>query len=574
MRACLQKVPLLTRTACQLVFFTANTPANLPPKHPHASHSAQGEEAAHVADELELLAEFEISAGVNKDEGGDKSFQKQTPHPTMAPLNMTRPPTAQLLYRANRLLNCAWSPVLSPEDEKPFLPDLNIQYNLQGFVFASNAYKQQQQRQQQQQEQAKRLGQHKHVHKHTPAPTPAPTPLPYDQEEVYRIRGRYPYVRYFSFTVYDSGLQSVTTLHDKQIQPSWGKNPFNDLSTTEADMGSYEIYLTKDGKRGYPNEMAALPPGSTSVYAFLALRLQLLDPRAGRDRSGKNREWGYVDMPVVEILNHKNGRWEVVRRCSDEFQAKEEDFIENLDLSFNRWWPSKLNLGADCNATEFSLFDPDRNPIIRRGVAVRNANENYIFWCMPKEITEKQYVVRIIGKLPQTPYGLFDQIRVADTADYDSRYVSFTTADATPLYPSYDTISDTDIRSHYTGDPIGGDWDRQYNLVAATDVELAKKCGLYDGHKDVLIHFTRPPALPHPPHTPAIVMRELLPRDGEERAGSEGVASASLRNECVGPDGKLICDPADAAKVLLKEFYPRVEVWSCNQNTHKPVRLH
>eukprot|EP00624_Nannochloropsis_granulata_P004580 evm.model.NODE_32902_length_36922_cov_39.382481.3 len=485
-------------------------PFHVNPSHAiNTAHSAQGGDAAPAADEL---AEFEIPASVNENEDADKAFKTQILHPTMVPLNVARPPTAQLLYRADRLSNCAWSPVLSPQDEKPFLPDMNIQYNVQGFVFASNAYKQQQQRQQQQQQQ-------------------------------------------------------------QQIRPSSGKNPFNDLTTTEADIGSYEIYLTKDGKRGYPNELAALPPGSTSVYALLVLRLQMLDPREGGDRSGRNREWGYVNMPVVEILNHKNGRWEVVRNCSDEFQAQEKDFIENLNVGFSRRWPSQLHLGADCNATDFSLFDPDQNPIIRRGVAVRNNNENYIFWCMPKEITQKQYVVRISGKLPQTAYGLFDQIRVADTADYDSRYVSFTTADATPLYPSYDTVSDTDIRSHYTGDPTGGNWDRQYNLVVATDVELAKKCGLYDGHNDVLIHFTRPPTLPHPPHTLAIVMRELLPQDGQEHVSTEGVASVSLRNECVGPDGKLICNPIKAAKVLLKDFYPRVEVWSCNQETRTPVRL-
>jgi len=32
----------------------------------------------------------------------------------------------------------------------------------------------------------------------------------------------------------------------------------------------------------------------------------------------------------------------------------------------------RLQLGSDCNATEFSLFDAERNPIIRRAVAVRN----------------------------------------------------------------------------------------------------------------------------------------------------------------------------------------------------------
>lgn len=62
--------------------------------------------------------------------------------------------------------------------------------------------------------------------------------------------------------------------------------------------------------------------------------------------------------------------------------------------------PRHLQLGSSCNATEFSLFDPDRNPIIRRAVAVRNANENYIFWCMPKEITEPRYVCKCLSMVP------------------------------------------------------------------------------------------------------------------------------------------------------------------------------
>lgn len=32
----------------------------------------------------------------------------------------------------------------------------------------------------------------------------------------------------------------------------------------------------------------------------------------------------------------------------------------------------QLTLGSDCNATQFSLFDAERNPVIRRAVAVRN----------------------------------------------------------------------------------------------------------------------------------------------------------------------------------------------------------
>lgn len=84
----------------------------------------------------------------------------------------------------------------------------------------------------------------------------------------------------------------------------------------------------------------------------------------------------------------------------------------------------RLQLGADCNATQFSLFDAERNPIIRRAVAVRNDEENYIFWCMPHEVlADKQYVVKITGLLPRTPYGLYDELRVSESWTYEARCV-------------------------------------------------------------------------------------------------------------------------------------------------------
>lgn len=154
-------------------------------------------------------------------------------------------------------------------------------------------------------------------------------------------------------------------------------------------------------------------------------------------------------------------------------------------------------------------------------------------------------------------------------------YVSFTSADAAPLYPSYQTLHDTAIRAHYTASSTGEGWDRRYTIIAAVDPDMAQRCGLYNPEQDLLLKFTRPP-LPSPPHNPAIVMRELLPSGGAMRHDEEmvvdgqvvereGVASVNLRNECVGPDGTLVCDPTTAARSELREWYPTVEVYSCQQ---------
>ena len=43
---------------------------------------------------------------------------------------------------------------------------------------------------------------------------------------------------------------------------------------------------------------------------------------------------------------------------------------------------------------------------------------------MPREVlADKQYVVKITGLLPRTPYGLYDEIRVSEPSKYDARYV-------------------------------------------------------------------------------------------------------------------------------------------------------
>jgi hypothetical protein len=44
--------------------------------------------------------------------------------------------------------------------------------------------------------------------------------------------------------------------------------------------------------------------------------------------------------------------------------------------------------------------------------------------CMPQELMEQEnYVLRIRGLLPNTPNGLFDEVRVAETFRYDMRCV-------------------------------------------------------------------------------------------------------------------------------------------------------
>jgi len=174
--------------------------------------------------------------------------------------------------KADEALGCAW-PVSLPEgSESPFLPDLHTTYQGLALRFSSN-----------------RNGS---ITKGKP-------------DEVYRIRARYPLVRYFSFQSYDLRGQNVQEILDADIKPSSGKNPFSDRSfQSPFDIGTYEVIITKYGGEGYRNEIAALAKGSQSITSLVILRLLAHDPQPGHG----DAKWGNVDAPIVELFDPTTGR--------------------------------------------------------------------------------------------------------------------------------------------------------------------------------------------------------------------------------------------------------------------------
>jgi hypothetical protein len=78
------------------------------------------------------------------------------------------------------------------------------------------------------------------------------------------------------------------------------------------------------------------------------------------------------------------GQWDQVKACTPELQAFEERTINAVTVGTSNWWPQRGNLGMGCNTTQFSLFNPMSNALIRSTVRVRSREENYLFWCMPQ----------------------------------------------------------------------------------------------------------------------------------------------------------------------------------------------
>jgi hypothetical protein len=73
-------------------------------------------------------------------------------------------------------------------------------------------------------------------------------------------------------------------------------------------------------------------------------------------------------------------------------------------------------------------------------------------------------------------YGCHPHRSTPPPLQHTRRFVSFTSIDATPLFPSYQTLADADIRAFYA--PSRPAWDGRYSLVGAIDPKTARACGL------------------------------------------------------------------------------------------------
>jgi hypothetical protein len=97
-------------------------------------------------------------------------------------------------------------------------------------------------------------------------------------DDAMRIIGDYQPVLYSSLQLYSNplGQEAATTLRDVDIIPRSGKNPFKDPTATPEEVGSFEIWYTRTGNHGLPNEQKA----NITVFGMLVYRLYKATPEA------------------------------------------------------------------------------------------------------------------------------------------------------------------------------------------------------------------------------------------------------------------------------------------------------
>jgi hypothetical protein len=153
------------------------------------------------------------------------------------------------------------------------------------------------------------------------------------------------------------------------------------------------------------------------------------------------------------------------------------------------------------------------------------------------------------------------------------RYFSYSSGDAVFPFPTYETISDRDINNFYYS-RRGGKWDRRYTLISTKNPELATMCGLYDPTSTMLLDFEREPL--GEVRSPSIVLRNLLPRSAAYLSqGQNAYENVDLRSRLgVARNGGDTGDLEAQAEALAGQFYPHVEIFSCDPATGHLVQLY
>ncbi len=115
------------------------------------------------------------------------------------------------------------------------------------------------------------------------------------------IEGEFPDSRYFSVQSYDETFSTVASLQDADVEAHEGINSFAKKTPLQIRDGKYKIVLSKDGKRGFPNELPmSVGNFSSNSLGFVIFRLYGVDPET-KNKDAKLTKWGGKQPPTISL---------------------------------------------------------------------------------------------------------------------------------------------------------------------------------------------------------------------------------------------------------------------------------
>ncbi|KAM3568890.1 hypothetical protein VYU27_008995, partial [Nannochloropsis oceanica] len=391
------------------------------------------------------------------------------------------------------------------------------------------------------------------------------------------VSAAFPKVIYFSYQSYTLRGLPLTSLSDRHIWPSSGKNPYRE-EAREDEMGTYDIHVTREGNKGWANEVRGLREdrtnGTRTPYTRVVDFLENLSILMLRFYTPEQPPsvWGGVAPPVITYSDDDGKNWTELKPCTDATRYLFNKAMKQIGWSgyelhdlflHSQWYRLRscdlLGVPEADTPTLLPSINLD-GPGSASYVPYANYDSSYLHWCTDGRQLGKDFVMVIEGTAPLTATGLFEGTRqVWNVSSYSVRYWGFAAADIFLPGPTYSSITATEMEAFYGGEG----WDRRYKILGARSREVAKACGL-DDPGALLLPFRNDKLNNNPPAIPAVIEREMLPTHIATNQPPEVQSIDYVTANCKKENG---CHDSAYMEAALQEQYPSLKVYTCDMGT-------
>ena len=410
------------------------------------------------------------------------------------------------------------------------------------------------------------------------------------EDRIFRVRAKFPTGgnRYFSLQSNNPKVGfPLATIRDFEVKPDPGvnakgkpwKNPYMPGEEVPDDeVGSYTIYVTPRGDKGYPNEINLCTQDMSDMEcaktnAVMILRFYTSNPDMGMlnsetdTRDGKEpRLFGYAGMPAVEVRTRKAGfggmpeKWTPFRGCDQSRPTPLTKMIEDNFAKVIPGWGTPFYPDVNDNFIMYTGLDSSSNGVYP------NMDANYLVANTWQEAIKgapggnPMLVAKITGKLPTTAWNFHHEPKTHDYESYEVRYNSFSTIAKLQTAPTIQSLDDSEIRRFYRGKVEDWETTRPYSIVVGPS--KGATCGLYNASADLFLTTTLEDGTIS--DSWAVLDRQLVPR--YTRDGQPDKSITYARVTCSGMPDKMACHNPSVLQELLVDYYPSITWYTCGED--------
>jgi hypothetical protein len=409
------------------------------------------------------------------------------------------------------------------------------------------------------------------------------------EDRIFRVKAKFPTGgnRYFSLQSNNPKVGfPLATIRDFEIKPDPGvnakgkpwKNPYvQGEEVPDDEVGSYTIYVTPRGDKGYPNEISLCTEDMSNMEcgrtnAVMILRFYTSNPDMGMlnsetdTRDGKDpRLFGYAGMPAVEVRTRKGfgnmaEKWTPFRGCDQSRPTPLTKMIEDNFAKVIPGWGTPFYPDANDNFIMYMGLDSSSNGVYP------NLDANYLVANTWQEAVKDapggnpMLVAKITGKLPTTAWNFHHAPKTHDYESYEVRYNSFSTIAKLQTAPTIQSLDDSEIRRFYRGKVEDWEATRPYSIVVGPSKDAT--CGLYNASADLFLTTTLQDGTIS--DSWAVLDRQLVPK--YTRDGQPDKSITYTRVTCSEMPDKMACHKASVLRGLMAEYYPSITWYTCGED--------